>query len=55
MLELKNRQIEQLSGGQLQKVLIARALITDSKILILSVRGYFVVTFIGKTLNKNEV
>ncbi|SKC81182.1 metal ABC transporter ATP-binding protein [Maledivibacter halophilus] len=35
LLELKNRQIGQLSGGQLQKVLIARALITDPKILIL--------------------
>lgn len=35
ILELKNRQISQLSGGQLQKVLIARALLTDTKILIL--------------------
>ncbi|MBF8984246.1 ABC transporter ATP-binding protein [Lutibacter sp. B2] len=35
ILEFKNRQIGQLSGGQLQKVLIGRALITDPKILIL--------------------
>lgn len=35
ILDLKNRQIGQLSGGQLQKVLIARALITDPKILML--------------------
>lgn len=35
ILKLKNRQISQLSGGQLQKVLIARALMTDSKILLL--------------------
>lgn len=35
MLHLKERQIGQLSGGQIQKVLIARALITNPKILIL--------------------
>lgn len=35
ILELKHRQIGQLSGGQLQKVLIARALISNPKILIL--------------------
>lgn len=32
---LKNRTISQLSGGQMQKVLIARALMTDPDILIL--------------------
>ncbi|SHK39609.1 metal ABC transporter ATP-binding protein [Tepidibacter formicigenes] len=35
IIEFKNRQIGQLSGGQLQKVLIARALINDPKILML--------------------
>lgn len=35
ILHLKERQIGQLSGGQIQKVLIARALITNPKILIL--------------------
>lgn len=33
--ELKNRQIGKLSGGQLQKVLIARALVADPQIFIL--------------------
>lgn len=35
ILDFKDRQIGQLSGGQLQKVLIARALIAEPKILIL--------------------
>jgi ABC-type Mn2+/Zn2+ transport system ATPase subunit len=34
-LEIKDKKLEQLSGGQLQKVLIARALIGDKDILIL--------------------
>ena len=33
--ELRNRQISQLSGGEFQKLLIARALSTNPKILIL--------------------
>jgi len=35
LFELRKRQIGQLSGGQLQKVLIGRALINDPKILLL--------------------
>ncbi|MFP4461360.1 MAG: metal ABC transporter ATP-binding protein [Thermotogota bacterium] len=35
LLELKKRQIGQLSGGQLQKVLLGRGLIKDPKILLL--------------------
>ncbi|MFD3155503.1 metal ABC transporter ATP-binding protein [Haloimpatiens sp. FM7330] len=35
LYEFKNRQIGQLSGGQLQRVLIARALAVNPKILIL--------------------
>lgn len=35
ILDLRKRQIAQLSGGQMQKVLIARAIITNPKILIL--------------------
>lgn len=35
ILDFKDRQISQLSGGQLQKVLIARALMVDPEIMIL--------------------
>jgi zinc transport system ATP-binding protein len=33
--ELRNRQIGELSGGEMQRVLIARALCTESKLLLL--------------------
>lgn len=32
---LRNRQISELSGGQLQRVLVARALMTDSRVYLL--------------------
>ncbi len=35
ILRFEHRQIGQLSGGQLQKVLIARALMTDPEVLVL--------------------
>jgi zinc transport system ATP-binding protein len=35
IFELRNKQIGELSGGQLQKVLVARALISDPGILLL--------------------
>lgn len=35
MQDLKSRQISQLSGGQLQRVLVARALMNDSDLYLL--------------------
>ena len=35
MLKLKNRMISELSGGQLQRVMVARALVSDCELLLL--------------------
>lgn len=35
LLELKNRQIGELSGGQLQRVFVARAIVQDAQVVIL--------------------